>query len=181
MWVLVAGGTYTYLHLRQPDMPTLEALGLAAVPASLLWWMITVHMRQAAKPLQRLIKDQEQAVDARHEELREAYLEQQSTAVTLRRKVNDLTTLHRAGLLFSSTFDREELLTKVLDTIVRELHYDRAMIAQFDRARQVSHDFRVRGVPQEVAEFVRTQEVPVSDPDSVEGKVLLLRRAGADQ
>ena len=174
IWVLVAGGTFTYLHLRWPDMPTVEALGLAALPASLLWWMITVQMRQAAKPLQRLIKDQEQAVDARHEELREAYLEQQSTAVTLRRKVNDLTTLHRAGLLFSSTFDREELLTKVLDTIVRELHYDRAMIAQFDRARQVSHDFRVRGVPQEVAEFVRTQEVPVSDPDSVEGKVLLL-------
>lgn len=173
MWVLVAGGTFTYLHLRRPDMPTIEAVGLAAIPASLLWWMITVHMRQAAKPLQRLIKDQEQTVDARHEELREAYLEQQSTAVTLRRKVNDLTTLHRAGLLFSSTFDREELLTNVLDTIVRELHYDRAMIAQFDRVRQVSHDFRVRGVPQEVAELVRTQEVPVTDPDSVEGKVLL--------
>jgi signal transduction histidine kinase/CheY-like chemotaxis protein len=173
IWVLVAGGTFTYLHLRLPDMPMIEALGLAAVPASILWWVITAHMRQAAKPLQRLIKDQEQTVDARHEELREAYLEQQSTAVMLRRKVNDLTTLHRAGLLFSSTFDREELLTQVLDTIVRELHYDRAMITQFDRVRQVSHDFRVRGMPQEVADFVRTQEVPVSDPDSVEGKVLL--------
>ena len=173
IWVLLAGGTFTYLHLRWPDMPTLEALGLAAVPASLLWAMITVYMRQAAKPLQRLIKDQEQIVDKRHEELREAYLEQQSTAVTLRRKVNDLTTLHRAGLLFSSTFDREELLTKVLDTIVRELHYDRAMITQFDRTRQISHDFRVRGLPQEVADFLRTQEVSVSDPDSIEGKVLL--------
>jgi signal transduction histidine kinase/CheY-like chemotaxis protein len=173
MWMLVAGGTFTYLHLRQPDLPTLEALGLAAVPASLLWWMITTHMRQAAKPLQRLIKDQEQTVDARHEELREAYLEQQSTAVTLRRKVNDLTTLHRAGLLFTSTFDREELLNNVLDTIVRELHYDRAIITQFDRTRQVSHDFRVRGVPQQVAELLRTQEVAVTDPNSVEGTVLL--------
>lgn len=173
IWVLVAGSTFAYLHFRRPDMPMIEALGLAAVPASLLWWMITVQMRQAAKPLQRLLRDQEQAVDARHEELREAYLEQQSTAVTLRRKVNDLTTLHRAGLLFSSTFDREELLTNVLDTIVRDLHYDRAMIAQFDRVRRVSHDFRVRGMPQEVAEFLRTQEVSVSDPDSVEGKVLL--------
>ena len=173
MWMLVAGGTFTYLHLRQPDVPTVEALGLAAIPASLLWWMITNHMRQAAKPLQRLIKDQEQVVDARHEELREAYLEQQSTAVTLRRKINDLTTLHRAGLLFSSTFDREELLTNVLETIVRELHYDRAMITQFDRTRNVSHDFRVRGMPQEVADFLRTQEVPVSDPNSVEGTVFL--------
>jgi len=173
MWTLVAGGTFTYLHVRWPDVPTFEALGLAAVPASLLWWMITSHMRQANKPLQRLIKDQEQVVDARHEELREAYLEQQSTAVMLRRKVNDLTTLHRAGLLFSSTFDREELLTNVLDTIVRDLHYDRAMITQFDRTRQVSHDFRVRGMPQEVADFLRTQEVSVTDPETVEGAVFL--------
>ena len=173
MWMLVAGGTFAYLHLRWPDVPTIEALGLAAVPASLLWWMMTRQMRQAAKPLQRLIKDQEQVVDARHEELREAYLEQQSTTVTLRRKVNDLTTLHRAGLLFSSTFDREELLTNVLDTIVRDLHYDRAMITQFDRARQVSHEFRVRGMPQEVADFLRTQEVSITDPNSVEGTVFL--------
>ena len=43
----------------------------------------------------------------------EAYLEQQSTAVTLRRRSMSSTTLHRAGLLFSSTFDRDELLTKV--------------------------------------------------------------------
>ena len=173
MWMLVAGGTFAYLHLRQPDVPTVEALGLAAVPASLLWWMITAHMRQAAKPLRRLIKDQEQIVDARHEELREAYLEQQSTAVTLRRKISDLTTLHRAGLLFSSTFNREELLTNVLGTIVRELHYDRAMITQFDRSRQISYDFRARGVPQEVADFLRTQEVAITDPDSVEGTIFL--------
>lgn len=173
MWLLVAGGTFAYVHIRWPNVPTMEALGLAAIPASLLWWMITNHMRQAAKPLQRLIKDQEQVVDARHEELREAYLEQQSTAVTLRRKVNDLTTLHRAGLLFSSTFDRDELLTNVLDTIVRELHYDRAMITQFDRTRNVSYDFRVRGMPQEVADFLRTQEVAVTDPESVEGTVFL--------
>ncbi|CAE6701080.1 ATP-binding protein [Nitrospira defluvii] len=173
MWLLVAGGTFAYVHIRWPNVPTIEALGLAAIPASLLWWMITSHMRQAAKPLQRLIRDQEQVVDARHEELREAYLEQQSTAVTLRRKVNELTTLHRAGLLFSSTFDREELMTNVLDTIVRDLHYDRAMITQFDRTRNVSHDFRVRGMPQEVADFLRTQEVSVTDPDSVEGTVFL--------
>jgi signal transduction histidine kinase/ActR/RegA family two-component response regulator len=173
MWGIVTGGTLAYLHWRHPDLPTFETLGIAFLPATLLWWVVSTHMHRAAKPLQRLIRDQEQAVDAGHEELREAYLEQQSTAVTLRRKVSDLTMLHRAGLLFSSTFDREELLTNVLDTIVRELHYDRAMITQFDRTRQVSHDFRVRGMPQEVAEFLRTQEVAVTDPDSVEGRVLL--------
>lgn len=164
---------FAYLHLRWPTVPTIESLGLAAIPASLLWWMMTSQMRRAAKPLQRLIQDQEQVVDARHEELREAYLEQQSTAVTLRRKVNELTTLHRAGLLFSSTFDRDELLTKVLDTIVHDLHYDRALIAQFDRERRVLHNFRVRGLPPEVAEFLRTQEVAVTDPNGIEAAILL--------
>ena len=173
VWLLVAGGTFAYLHLRWPTVPTIESLGLAAIPASLLWWMMTSQMRRAAKPLQRLIQDQEQVVDARHEELREAYLEQQSTAVTLRRKVNELTTLHRAGLLFSSTFDRDELLTKVLDTIVHDLHYDRALIAQFDRERRVLHNFRVRGLPPEVAEFLRTQEVAVTDPNGIEAAILL--------
>ncbi len=173
MWLLVAGGTFAYLHVRWPSVPTIESLGLAAIPASLLWWMMTSQMRRAAKPLQRLIKDQEQVVDARHEELREAYLEQQSTTVTLRRKVNELTTLHRAGLLFSSTFDREELLSNVLDTIVRDLHYDRAIIAQFDRGRQVLHNFRVRGMPQEVADFLRTQEVAITDPNSIDAAVFL--------
>ena len=146
MWTLVAGGTFALSPLRWPDVPTFEALGLAAVPASLLWWMITSHMRQATKPLQRLIGTRNRSL-MRHEELREAYLEQQKYGRDVTSKVNDLTTLHRAGLLFSSTFDREELLTNVLDTIVRDLHYDRAMITQFDRTRQVSHDFRVRGMP----------------------------------
>ena len=81
--------------------------------------------------------------------------------------------MHRAGLLFSSTFDRDELLTKVLDTIVHDLHYDRALIAQFDRERRVLHNFRVRGLPPEVAEFLRTQEVAVTDPNGIEAAILL--------
>jgi signal transduction histidine kinase/CheY-like chemotaxis protein len=173
LWALVAGGTWSYLHVRHPALPLADRLGLALIPPTLLWWAITAHSRRTAGSLQRLIHDQEQAVDARHEELREAYVEQQSTAVTLRRRVNELTALHRAGLLFTSTFDREELLTKVLDAIVRDLRYDRAMIAQFDRVRRVSYDFRVRGVPQEVAEALRAQEVPVGELNSVEGTVAL--------
>jgi signal transduction histidine kinase/ActR/RegA family two-component response regulator len=173
MWMAVVGLTCLYLRFGPPAVPWAQSLGIALIPSLLIWWVLAVHTRRTSQPLQQLIQDQERAVDARHEELREAYLEQQSTAVTLRRRVNELTALHRAGLLFTSTFDREDVLTKVLDAIVRDLRYDRAMIAQFDRVRRVSHDFRVRGVPKEVAEALRTQELPITDPHSIEGMVAL--------
>ncbi len=55
--------------------------------------------------------------------------------VELRRTVNHLTALHQAGLLFSSTLDREALLEKVLETLTQDLHY---------RPR---HDFLLRSGP----------------------------------
>ena len=56
----------------------------------------------------------------------------------LRRNVNHLTALHRAGLLFSSTLDRETLLQQVLETLTRDLHYDRAMISFYDPVSRVT-------------------------------------------
>ena len=79
------------------------------------------------------------SVESRHEELREAYLEQEQTRVELRRKVTHLTALHRAGLLFSSTLDRETLMQQVLETLTSDLHYDRAMISFYDPVRRVDH------------------------------------------
>ena len=79
-----------------------------------------------------LIQEQITFVESRHEELREAYLEQELTRVALRQKVAQLTALHRAGLLFSSTLDREALLQKVLEALTSDLQYDRAMISFYD-------------------------------------------------
>jgi signal transduction histidine kinase len=84
-----------------------------------------------------------------------------------------LTTLHRAGLLFGSTLDRETLVRTILETVVRDLHYDRAMISFYDQARGVSHGARMLGVTDDMARLARAQEVPVTDPDSLEGTVLL--------
>ena len=83
-----------------------------------------------------MIHEQVQFVEARHEELRDAYLEQERTQVELRRKVSQLTTLHSAGLFFGSTLDRETLLQNVLQTLIHQLHYDRAMISRFDPERK---------------------------------------------
>ena len=173
LWGLLCAGTFAYLRLAHPDMPFAESLGLALIPLTIVCVaMMSVLKRQAAA-LQTLIHEQEQVVEARHEELREAYLEQQRTTVQLRRKVQHLTTLHRAGLLFSSTLDRDALLDSVLETIVQDLQYDRVMIGLYDPVRRVSYGFRIRGVSKEVIAFVEARELAVVDPMTMEGRLLL--------
>jgi signal transduction histidine kinase/CheY-like chemotaxis protein len=173
LWAALAGATFTYLRLQHPDWSLLEALGVAFVPVTAVCLGMMALLKRQAQGLQSLIREQEQVVDVRHEELREAYLEQQRTAVALRQKIQHLTTLHRAGLLFSATFDRDALLDSVLETIVQDLQYDRAIVALYDRVRRVSHGYRIRGVSEEVAAFTESREIPVTDPMTVEGAVLL--------
>jgi signal transduction histidine kinase/class 3 adenylate cyclase len=113
------------------------------------------------------------SLETRHEDLHEAYVELQQTAADLQRGVDHLTTLHDAGLVFASILDREALIETVLHTVTKQLHYDRAMLKFFDPDRQVTYDARIVGVPSEVAAFARQIEVPVTDKDSLEGKVFL--------
>jgi len=172
--LLIGGATFAYLRIRYPEMPLVEMLALALLPAMTVWlvnkWRTT---RKDVQTREALIQEQLSSVEARHEELREAYLEQEEATVELRKMISQLTTLHRAGLLFSTMLDREALLQNVLETIIHELRYDRAMVTSFDRDRQVSHNARILGVSEEIAAFARSIEVPVTDPDSVEGTVLL--------
>lgn len=160
-------------RVRHPGVPLAETAALVLAPAVTAWAIVRRIMRREALTREALIQEQMAGVEARHEELRDAYLDQEQTTVELRKKVNQLTTLHRAGLLFGSTLDRETLIRNVLETMVRDLHYDRAMISFYDRARSVSHDARVLGVSDDVARLATSQEIPVTDPDSLEGTVLL--------
>lgn len=159
--------------VRHPALSPAEASAIVLLPALATSITVWSSMRRKARAREALIQEQMAAVETRHEELREAYLDQEQTTVELRKKVIQLTTLHRAGLLFGSTLDRDTLVRNVLDTMVRDLHYDRAMISFYDRSRGVSHGACMRGVADEVARLAHSQEIPVTDPDSLEGTVLL--------
>lgn len=150
-----------------------EVTLLALMPMLVARMVINRNLRLKSQQREALIQEQITFVELRHEELRDAYSEQEQTRVELRRKVAQLTGLHRAGLVFSSTLDREELLQKVLETLTSDLHYDRAMISFYDPARQVITDARVLGFSPEIRAFVRAREIPVADPVSPEGLVLL--------
>src|SRR5262249_40635879 len=65
------------------------------------------------------------------------------------------------------------LLRQVLESLTTELHYDRAMIAFYDPVRCTLRDARIIGVAPEIEAFVRARELPVADPSSPEGMVLL--------
>ena len=161
------------LRVMNPSASLGELILLGLVPVLVAWMLINRHLRLESQQREALIQEQITFLESRHEELREAYLGQEQTRVELRRKVAQLTALHRTGLLFSSTLDREALMQKVLEALTSDLQYDRAMISFYDPVRRVVMDARVLGVSPEIQEFARACEIPVTDPMSPEGIVLL--------
>lgn len=153
-----------------------EMILVGLCPVLLAVVVINRRLRQESQQRETLIQEQIMFVESRHEELREAYLEQEQMRVELRRKVAQLTALHRAGLLFSSTFDRDTVLQQVLEALTHELHYDRAMVSMFDPVRSVIEHVRVIGVSPEVQAFAQSCHIPVTDRESPEGMVVLQGR-----
>ncbi len=169
-------GTATFLSLRilHPSGSPIESLILSAFPAVTVWLAYSRRkLQQIVKEREVLIDEQLQSVETQHEELRQAYVEQGEQTVELKRRVGQLTMLHQTGTLFNSTHDREILFESALRALIKELHYDRAMVAFYDGIRKISHDARVLGVSEEIEKFARSIEVPVRDANSIEGMVLL--------
>ena len=161
------------LHVADSSTSVSDAVLLGLMPALGARMLVNRHLRLEGRQREALIQEQIRSVEARHEELREAYSGQEQTRIELRRRVVQLTALHQAGFLFSSTLDREALMLKVLETLTGDLQYDRAMISFYDPNRRVVMDARVLGVSSEIQAFARTCEIPVTDPMSLEGVVLL--------
>lgn len=160
-------------RMMNPSASMGEVILLGLVPMLVAGILINRQLRLESQQREKLIQEQITFVESRHEELRDAYLGQEQTRVELRRKVAQLTALHRAGLLFSSTMDREALMQKVLEALTTDLQYDRAMVSYYDPVRRVVKDARLLGVSPEIQAFARAREIPVTDPMSPEGLVLL--------
>ncbi len=181
LWAVVpAMLAWLYLHRYYPAMSTMEALLLVLMPTFITALVTEFRQRSLARRRESLIQEQMQFVDARYEDLRDAFVQQEQTRVELRRKVNQLTALNRAGLGFNSTLDREALVRTVLDTLIQDLHYDRAMISFYDPDRKILYGGRIVGVSDEIAELVGRRELSVSDPQGFpafalrDGKPLLI-------
>lgn len=176
---------WTYLRSYYPAVPAVEALLLILLPITLTALVTELRQRSLARRRESLIREQMQFVDARYEDLRDAFVEQEQTRVELRRKVSQLTALNRAGLGFNSTLDREALVQTVLSTLIQDLQYDRAMISFYDPDRRILYGGRILGVSEDIAAFVRRRELPVTDPEGFpasalrDGKPLLIHDIAA--
>ena len=171
---MVAGlGSLAYLQTFHPSVSLAESLVISLFPPVIGWLGASKKQDLETKKREALIQEQMETVEARHEELRGAYLDQEQTTVELHHKVRQLTTLHQAGLLFSATLDREMLAKNVLEVLTRELHYELALITFYDPNRQIAHDTRGLGMAEETASFIRSIKVPISDPERPEGQILI--------
>src|SRR5262249_24348834 len=121
----------------------------------------------------KIIAEQLRSLSSWDQELQGAYVQQQQLTAELQRRVDQLTTLHETSLLFSSILDREKLIEIVLGNVIHKLNYDRVMLTFFDRDRNVIYDARMTGVSNEIQSFARSLEIPVTDPATIEGTVLL--------
>lgn len=130
----------------------------------------------ARRILQKEIAELEQALTDRHGDLHKEKGELQQKATELQRRVDQLTTLHETGLTFTSTRDREVLIKQSLETLIHKLDYDQVMIQDYDPDGRVLHGAHLLGVSPESAAFAEQMEVPVGDPPTIEGIVIMQGR-----
>jgi signal transduction histidine kinase len=157
-----------------PWMSVIEAVMLSLLPAGSVWLSyLRVATKRESNTRESIIQEQMRSVESKHEELREAYMQQQQTTVELQRKVNQLTTVHETSIIINSALDRNVLLDNVLTSIVTDLQYDLAMVAFYDPDRHVLGDVRIVGASKDIMAFARTIEVPVTTPPCLESEVIL--------
>ncbi len=138
---LPALATFASCRLFLPALPLAEALGLSLLPALTVWMATSRLFRKKIAQLEDLILEQDRAVDTRHEELREVYLEQAEISVELRRKILQIEELN-AGLE-AKIIER----TMELEQVNRELRAANEQLQELDRLKSafvsiVSHELR---------------------------------------
>ena len=179
VWGLLAGAvsggaTFALLSGTLPTQPWSYSAGMGLLAGASVGFAYTSRLfKKIAAEKDRILQEQVQFVDTRHEELREAYLLQQQAAVDLKRKISQLTLLHETGRIVSSTLDQAELIDTALRTIKHNLNFDRVMLSFYDAEHKSTGSAKLIGVPDEVAAFASNLITPVHDSSTIEGQIFL--------
>ncbi len=119
--------------------------------------------RQELNLYRRASREQLDAVELQHEELKKAYQIQEQSVEELQKRITELTMIHDIGLTLSLTREREQIIQVALGAIISDLPYERALFLEYDSHRSVAYGGRLVGGAPELAEAVKSFEIPVVD------------------
>ena len=158
--------TFGCTTIFAPHYPWWGQLGLSLLPLAIM--VLAGQVWTDRKELQersKIIQEQLATAEEQHEELREAYLEQEQSLVEVRRHVDELTMLHKLTLHISSTLDQERIIQAGLQAIVGSLHFDQAWIALWNAEQQQFQSIHTHGGPPEWASEIQDWVIPAAPQD----------------
>jgi signal transduction histidine kinase len=146
---LGGAGLWLFLRLRYPYLPAGVPLALSLAPlAGVVATTGGRALRSHFRERERLVQDQFLAMEARHEELREAYVEQEQATVELRRSVQELTVARdQIEALNIGLEAKVRERTIELELVNRQLADANARLRELDQLKSafvsvVSHELR---------------------------------------
>ena len=159
--VLGIGGSavlLVYFVIQGPYWEQVALVAATLLPAGLI--LYGADARRRARALR-----EQQALTERT--LRET----EAANASLQGRLAELTTLNELGIAVSSTLDLDALIDVSLESIVRHLRFDRAVILLLDRERGVLTHGRTVGASPELAAIIAALEAPVDVEDSLLGQL----------
>ena len=172
LWRWILGGivlglvTFAALRVQAPNLPWWMSAGfslllLVIMPLAGRLWEDRLELQERGK----IIQEQLESAEQRHEELRAAYLEQEHILIEIRRRIDELTMLHQLTLHIGSTLDRETIIGSGLKAIVGSLPYDHAWVALWNSHHQLFHSIQTEGISANGEAVVRDVHIPSTPQD----------------
>jgi signal transduction histidine kinase len=159
--VLGIGGSVALLAYFLVRGPYWE--GVALVAATLLPAGLILYGGEARRRA-RALRDQQALTETT---LRDT----EAANASLKGRLAELTTLNELGVAISSTLDLDALIDVSLETIVRHLRFDRAVILLLDPERGVLTHGRTVGASPELAAIIAALETPIDVEESLLGQL----------
>lgn len=158
--------TWGLLSTLAPVQNPWVQVALALIAAGLLQLAGRLWVdRKELEEQRKIIQEQLESAEHRHEDLREAYAKQEHILVEVRRRVEELTMLHQLTLTIGSTLDKETIINAGLMAMVGTLHYSHAWFAAWDSRKSCFHDIRIVTGPSIIHKLEENAPVPDSVSD----------------
>ena len=148
--VLASTVVFAYLVARGPGWDSVAVVLAALLPAGLILYGGAAHRRAGDLRAQQELTER-------------AYRRSERGNLDLQERVAELMTLNELAAAAGSTLDRDELLDRSLDAVIRHLRFDRALVLLADEENGVLTSGRSAGGSAEMAAQVAQLRLPLDE------------------